>query len=107
MPCSRHRLSSVGYRRIGTVRLSPADRSVPGHVMNFFCLVETETCSTPHLEWLPVDTLDEARDHARRALNQHLMPIAAHIYADDELFETIRPRDCLLPTHSGPRATKL
>lgn len=62
-----------------------------GACMNFFCLVETDRSSTPHLEWLPVDTVEDARDHARRVLNQHLMPIAAHIYAEDERVDTIRP----------------
>ena len=59
--------------------------------MYYFCLVETKTCLVPHLEWLPVDTLDEARDLARRALNQHLMPLAAHIYANDERVDTVEP----------------
>ena len=59
--------------------------------MYFFCLVETRSCHVPHLECLPVDTLDEARVHARRALNQHLMPIAAHIYADDERVDMVEP----------------
>lgn len=62
-----------------------------GHGVYFYCLVETKACQVPHLEWLPVDTLEEARDHARRALNRHLMPIAAHIYVDDERLDTVEP----------------
>ncbi len=59
--------------------------------MYFFCLIETEVCQVPHLEWLPVDTLEEAREHTRRVLIQHRLPIAAHIYADNEQLDTLRP----------------
>ncbi|HZV85441.1 MAG TPA: hypothetical protein VFF48_10695 [Brevundimonas sp.] len=52
--------------------------------MNFYCLVSSCIGSTPHLEWLPVITLDQARGYAGHELNQHLMPIDAHIYADAE-----------------------
>lgn len=62
-----------------------------GYAVYFFCLVETQASHVPHLEWLRVDTLEEAGIHARRTLNQHLMPIAAHIDADSEKLDTVRP----------------
>ena len=57
--------------------------------MYFFCLVETAVGATPHLQWLPVSTIEDAREHARRALNQHLMPINAHVYADVERVDVV------------------
>ncbi len=57
--------------------------------MSFICYVETRTSTVPHMEALPVDTLAEARLHARRLLTQHRKPVAAHIFHDDERVDTI------------------
>lgn len=60
--------------------------------MDFFCLIETEGHRVPHLEWLPVNSLDEARAQARRMLREHQRPLAAHIYAGDEQLDVLRPQ---------------
>jgi hypothetical protein len=57
----------------------------------FFCLVETKDSDVPHMELLPADDLDEARFWARRMLTEHAMPVAAHIFRNDERLDTLRP----------------
>lgn len=59
--------------------------------MDFFCLIETEGCQVPHLEWLPVSSLDEARTQARRMLREHQRPLAAHIYAGNHQLDVLKP----------------
>lgn len=59
--------------------------------MTFICFVETATSSVPYMEPLPVDTLEEARAHARRLLDEHRAPVAAHIFNGDEPLETLTP----------------
>ena len=71
-------LAQAGYRQ----------RSVP---VDFFCLIETEDHQVPHLEWLPVNSLAEARAHAKRMLQEHQRPLAAHIFANNEQLDVLRP----------------
>lgn len=62
-----------------------------GNAVTFICFVETETSSVPYMEPMPVDTLEEARAHARRLLEDHRAARAAHIFNGDEPLETLTP----------------
>ena len=67
---------------VGTVR---------GLVVLFFCFVETANSTVPHMEAIPVDTLEEARTCARRLLDDQRHSIAAHIFDGDLKLETLTP----------------
>jgi hypothetical protein len=56
--------------------------------MFYFCLVETDFCR-PHLEWLPGETVGEARCYERRLPNRLRKLTATHIYADDERLDLL------------------
>ena len=72
-------------------RQRPTVGTVRGLVVLFFCFVETANSSVPHMEPIPVDTLEEARACARRLLEDHRAPIAAHIFDGDLPLETLTP----------------
>jgi hypothetical protein len=59
--------------------------------MEFFCLIETEGCQVPHLEYLPVDSLDEARAKVRLLMREHRLPVSARIFAGNERLDTLMP----------------
>lgn len=56
--------------------------------MFYFCLVETDLCR-PHLEWLPGETVSEARRYERHLPGQLRKLTATHIYADDERVDIV------------------
>lgn len=63
--------------------------------MTYFCFIESDILSVPHMEPLTADNLDDAREEARRLLASHASGIAAHVLKDDEKVLTLRaePRD--------------
>lgn len=57
----------------------------------FICFVETRTSDVPHMEPLPVDTLEDARACARQMLAAHQEPLVAHLFNDQERVDTLLP----------------
>lgn len=60
--------------------------------MIFFCYIETGASTVPHMEPMPVETLEQARFYAQRLMRDHARPVAAHIFRDDERLDTVVPR---------------
>lgn len=59
--------------------------------MEFFCLIETEGCQVPYLDYLPVDSLDEARAQVRLLMSERSLPVSAQIFAGNERLDTLMP----------------
>lgn len=57
--------------------------------MIYFCFVELEGCNVPYMEPMPVDTLEEAREYARRLLCDQHRALGAHIFADEDYLGTL------------------
>lgn len=68
--------------------------------MTFFCFIESEILSVPHMEPLMADDLHEAKIEAEALLSHHASGIAAHVFEDDERVATIRPE-----RRSGPASS--
>lgn len=58
--------------------------------MTFFCFIDSDLMSAPHMEPLAADTVDEARREAERLLYAHASGYAAHDFKGDERLLTIR-----------------
>lgn len=58
--------------------------------MTYFCFIESEILSVPHMEPLAADDLDSAKLEAEALLEQHASGYAAHIFEDDDRVATIR-----------------
>ena len=58
--------------------------------MTYFCFIESDILSVPHMEPLAADDLDEAKTEAEALLDQHASGYAAHVFEDDEPVATIR-----------------
>ncbi|RYF31454.1 MAG: hypothetical protein EOO23_02510 [Comamonadaceae bacterium] len=58
--------------------------------MTFFCFIESDILSVPHMEPLAADTLAEAKDEAEALLGQHASGYAAHVFEGDDKLATIR-----------------
>lgn len=58
--------------------------------MTYFCFIESDSTSVPHMEPLTADTLDAARDEARRLLATHVSGVAAHVFEDDRKILSLR-----------------
>lgn len=59
--------------------------------MTYFCFIESEILTVPHMEPLGAETLDEARIEAAALLNLHGSGIAAHVFEGDNRVHTVRP----------------
>ncbi|WP_396594578.1 hypothetical protein [Brevundimonas sp. R86498] len=55
----------------------------------FFCFIERNTPSVPHMEPLDAATEEEARAQAEALLRSHASGVAAHILLDDVQIATI------------------
>ena len=47
--------------------------------MTYFCFIESDILSVPHMEPLVAQTADEARLEAEALLRQHASGVAAHV----------------------------
>ncbi|MFC7380483.1 hypothetical protein [Brevundimonas sp. GCM10030266] len=61
--------------------------------MTYFCFVESEILSVPHMEPLAACSLEEAKLEAKALLEQHASGFAAHIFKDDKRVASIRQGD--------------
>ncbi len=52
--------------------------------MTFFCFLESANSSVPHMEPLDAESLEEARQQAKRLLSRHTQAMSARIYLDAE-----------------------
>lgn len=58
--------------------------------MAYFCFIESEILSVPHMEPLIAETLEAATKEARSLLAQHSSGYAAHVLDGDQRVATIR-----------------
>ncbi|RZJ00909.1 MAG: hypothetical protein EON90_05235 [Brevundimonas sp.] len=58
--------------------------------MTFFCFIDSDILSVPHMEPLMADDLHDAKIEAETLLGQHASGSAAHVFEDDEKVATIR-----------------
>lgn len=56
----------------------------------YFCFIERDILSIPHMEPLTAETEAEAIEQARALLNTHASGIAAHVLHDDARVATVR-----------------
>ena len=70
--------------------------------MTYFCFIETEIQTVPHMEPLTAEELDDAKTEAARLLAQHASEYVAHVYEDDERVATITPD---MPLRPAPALT--
>lgn len=61
--------------------------------MAYFCYIDCEALSIPHMEPLDAATAEDARREALSLLSQHSSAIAAHVYFGDERLCTIPRQD--------------
>ena len=59
----------------------------------YFCFVERDILSTPHMEPLTAETDEEAVIEARALLRAHASGIAAHVLRDEIRIATFRRSD--------------
>ena len=57
----------------------------------YFCFIESDVLSTPHVEPLMAQTDAEALEEAGALLRTHASGIAAHVLCGEERIGTIRP----------------
>lgn len=63
----------------------------------YFCFIESDVLSTPHVEPLMAVTAPEALQEAAALLRTHASGIAAHVLCGEARIGTVRP----VPTHAG------
>jgi hypothetical protein len=68
--------------------MSP-DQGTP--VKTYFCFIESDVLSIPHVEPLMAQTDAEALAEASALLRTHASGIAAHVLCGDERIGTVRP----------------
>ncbi len=57
--------------------------------MTYICFIESRNSSTPHMEPLMAEDLTEALSEAYRLMGQHTTPLAAHVFKEDQLIQTV------------------
>ncbi len=65
-------------------------------MLTYFCFIESEILTTPHMEPLMATTDEDARREAEALMAQHASAVAAHVLLGDRLIASIR-------TIPGPR----
>lgn len=74
--------------------------------MTYFCFIESDILSVPHMEPLMADDPETAKVEAESLLDQHASGYTAHVFEDDERVATIRrERRSHPPLHSRPAAS--
>ena len=71
-------------KRAAYFRLNAREASV-----TFFCFIESDILSVPHMEPLMAEERDEAMTEAEALLGRHASGYAAHVFEDDEKVATI------------------
>lgn len=56
----------------------------------YFCFIERDIMSTPHMEPLLAETDEQAMAEAEALLRTHASGIAAHVLRDEERIGTVR-----------------
>lgn len=83
-------------KRAAHFRLNAREASV-----TYFCFIESDILSVPHMEPLMAEELDDARAEAEALLGQHASGYAAHVFEDDEKVATIRRESRSGPASKG------
>jgi hypothetical protein len=60
-------------------------------VKTYFCFIESDVLSTPHVEPLMAQTDAEALEEASALLATHASGIAAHVLCGEDRIGTVRP----------------
>lgn len=60
--------------------------------MTYFCFIESEILSVPHMEPLLAQTNEEAIAEAADLMGLHSSAIAAHVFRGEDRVGTIMPR---------------
>lgn len=58
--------------------------------MTYFCFIESEILSVPHMEPLAADSVDETKREAEDLLQQHSSGYAAHVFDENQRLLTVR-----------------
>ena len=58
--------------------------------MTFFCYIESNILTVPHMEPLEAESVDDAKIEAERLLYAHSSGFAAHVFREDQRLLTIR-----------------
>lgn len=58
--------------------------------MTYFCFIESDILSVPHMEPLMAQDIEAAKAEAETLLRCHASGYAAHVFEDDERVATIR-----------------
>ena len=74
--------------------------------MTYFCFIESDILSVPHMEPLMAEELEDAKTEAEALLGQHASGYAAHVFEDSEKVVTIR-REYRSSPSWGDRAPQL
>lgn len=74
--------------------------------MTYFCFIESDILSVPHMEPLVAEANEDAKIEAEALLGQHASGYAAHVFEDDEKVATIR-RERRVSSESGQRTPEL
>ncbi|RYG09996.1 MAG: hypothetical protein EON96_17405 [Caulobacteraceae bacterium] len=67
-----------------------SERTRQAIVVIYFCFIESDILSVPHMEPLAAANLEEARQEAEQLLYQHASGQAAHVFKEDDRLLTIR-----------------
>lgn len=59
-------------------------------MLTYFCFIESEILTTPHMEPLMANSDEEARREGEVLLHSHASGVAAHVLLGDRLVATIR-----------------
>lgn len=65
--------------------------------MTYFCFIESDILTVPHMEPLFSDDLDAARLEAETLLEQHASGYAAHVFEDDRKVASVRRTNSQTP----------
>ena len=57
--------------------------------MTFFCYIESNILTVPHMEPLEAESVDDAKSEAERLLYAHANGYAAHVFREDQRLLTI------------------
>ena len=74
--------------------------------MTYFCFIESDILSVPHMEPLAAENLGDAKTEAEALLGHHTSGYAAHVFEDSDKVATIR-REGRSNRVSGNRAPEL
>lgn len=74
--------------------------------MTYFCFIESDILTVPHMEPLVAEDNEDAKIEAEALLGQHASGYAAHVFEDHEKVATIR-RERRGSCESGQRTPEL